>query len=144
MAGFGLSGLQRSAGRLALAYAIAVAGFCLWGAFYEAEVLLFSLILIPWFVLPVLAAAAGAGASPTSLGAMTYLLLEAALILFSIWATVDTRLHGNSTASIGLLFLPVFEWLVFGLVFLLALACGWRMRPDFLRERPDFTPQTRA
>ena len=127
--------LSRIAAWAALAYVLAVAGFCFWSAFGsgEGEAVLFSLILIPWFAAPVVAAAAGAGASPSRLGAILYLILQAGLILYSIWTTVDLSLYGNSTAGIGILFIPIPEWGVFLLVFLFALACGWRMRPDFLK-----------
>ncbi|MEA3047007.1 MAG: hypothetical protein QOJ53_1339 [Sphingomonadales bacterium] len=127
--------LARIAGWLLLGYALAIAGFCLWGVWRtgEAEGVLFSLVLIPWIAAPVAGAAAAAGASPTRIGAAAFLALEAALILFTIWLTVDVYRHGNSTSGIAFLFLPVGQWGAFGIVFLLALLFGWRMRPDFLK-----------
>jgi hypothetical protein len=138
--------LSRTAGWLAFGYSLLVTGFMLWNVFQESDgaMLLLALLVIPWLAAPVVAAAAGAGASPTRLSAMTYLSLEIGLILFSIWSTVDMFLHGNSTAGIGILFLPIPEWGAFILIFLLNLACGWRMRPDFLKDEPRVTPRPRA
>lgn len=145
MAGPSLGGLYRTAGWLALAYVIAIAGYCFWSMpSGEGAAVLFDLILIPWIAAPAVAAAAGAGASPDRLGTSTYLALEAGFILFTIWSVVDINLYGNSTAAIGILFLPVLEWPVLILVFLVALACGWRMRPDFLLEAPPVTPPPRV
>lgn len=88
----------------------------------------------PWLAAPVVATAAEAGASPDRGGAINHLALEAILIIYSIWSGIDINLHGNSTSAIGILFLPILEWRAFLLVFLVALACGWRMRPDFLKD----------
>jgi hypothetical protein len=136
----GTSLLSRTAGWLALGYFLLVAGFMLWNVLPErdgAEFLL-GLLVIPWLAAPVVAAAACAGASPNRQGAITFLMFEMALILLSIWATADMLVYGNSTAGIGILLLPILEWGAFNLVFLVALACGWRMRPDFLREEPAY------
>jgi len=142
MAGPSLGELHRAAGWLVLAYVLAVSGFCLWAV--DADSFLFSILLIPWIAAPVLATAVAAGVSSTRLGAITYLTLEAGLILFSIWATVDLLLYGNSTSGVAILLLPIPEWMAFGLVFVLALLFGWRMRPDVLEDATPLTPPPRA
>jgi hypothetical protein len=99
---------------------------------------------IPWIAMPVIAAAASAGASSTWIGAISFLALEVGMILFTLWVTYDVLRNGNSTAPVAFLFLPIAQWPAFILVLLVALFFGWRIRPDFLKEEADLSPPPRA
>ncbi|HYD13311.1 MAG TPA: hypothetical protein VEC11_10735 [Allosphingosinicella sp.] len=80
-----------------------------------------------WVAAPSLVAAAFVGASSTRAGAGAFLALEIALIL----SVIAQLLWGG---PLGLMFLPLLQAGAILLVFLGALALGWRMRPDFLRD----------
>ncbi|MDQ8755256.1 hypothetical protein RCO27_03340 [Sphingosinicella sp. LHD-64] len=88
----------------------------------------------PWIAAPAIAIAAFVRASPTRLGALLFLVFEFALILWTAWFTYGVYAYGNSTASIGFLFLPILQWGAVLVAFLIALALGWRMRPDFMKD----------
>jgi hypothetical protein len=88
----------------------------------------------PWIAVPVMCAATLIGASPTRLGATIFLLLELGLICWTGSFMINAYSHGNSTAAIGLFILPAIQLFVVAVAFTIALACGWRMRPDFLKD----------
>jgi hypothetical protein len=86
---------------------------------------------ILWLSLPIAAAAALVGASSTRIGAAAFLTLELLLIL-SVAAFLLPGLGWG--AGVALMFLPVPQTAVILLVFMIAMAFGWRMRPDFLKD----------
>lgn len=133
----GTAGLSRAAGWLALAYILALAALLLWRAIDtgEGEDLLWGPVGIAWMAAPVVAAAALAGASPTRPAAAAFLALETVMIVVDAWIYVELA-YFKRDAFVGLALgaLPVFQWFAIVAAFLFALACGWRMRPDFLRD----------
>lgn len=80
-----------------------------------------------WVAAPILFAAAFVGASSTRLGAAAFLTLELALIA----SVAAVLLWGD---PLGLVFLPILQAIAITVAFLIALALGWRMRPDFLKD----------
>ena len=82
---------------------------------------------ILWLTAPIAVAAAFVSASSTRIGAAAFLTLESLLIL-----SVVAQLGWGR--PLGLAFLPVLQAGAIVLAFLLALALGWRMRPDFLKD----------
>jgi hypothetical protein len=126
--------LTRVALWLALAYAVLLAGPYFYAAFLlgESDLLGGVLLAATWTAAPVYAAAAFVGASPSRTGARFFLALELALIASFAWGFVGS-LH---SATGGLIFFtwPLAQWTALVLAFLLALAFGWRMRPDFLKD----------
>lgn len=119
---------------LALAYAAALAGPYLYFAFVEGDSASLggALLAATWTAAPVYAAAAFVGASPSRTGAWLFLALELALIASFAWQFAGS-LH-SSTGGFIFIGWPIFQWAAIILAFLLALASGWRMRPDFLRD----------
>jgi hypothetical protein len=88
------------------------------------------LVGIVWLTLPIAATAALVGASPNGEGATLFLILEIVLIL-SVVAFLLPGLGWGS--ALALTFLPFLQVGAILLVFVIALAFGWRMRPDFLK-----------
>ena len=128
--------VSRAAGWLALAYLLAWALPLLWGGGVEGDAgaLAGAFLAAPWIAAPVIAAAAFVGASPTRAWAATFLAGELALVAWTAWVTVRAFRYGNSTAAVGYIFLPMLQWCAVVAAFLFALALGWRMRPDFLKD----------
>ena len=118
---------------LALAYAAALAGPHLY-AFFAGDgwSLAGALFVASWTAAPVYAAAAFVGASPNPTGALLFLVLELALIASFAWQFVGSL--DSSTGGLIFIGWPIFQWAALVLAFLAALALGWRMRPDFLRD----------
>ncbi|MEA3031194.1 MAG: hypothetical protein QOG13_2519 [Sphingomonadales bacterium] len=80
------------------------------------------------------AAAGLAGASPTRRGALSFLALELVLILSFAWEFVQVSfVHPSSTGGLVFLSWPLLQWAAVAVAFPVALAFGWRMRPDFLK-----------
>ena len=92
--------------------------------------ILTNLLAILWLTIPIAVAAALVGASPNGEGATLFLILEILLIL-SVVAFLLPGLGWGS--ALALMFLPFPQYGAIALVFVIALAFGWRMRPDFLR-----------
>ncbi len=118
---------------LGLAFLLACALPMLWSA-SGGGAILSAILFSCWIAAPVFGMAALASASPSPRGAAAFLGLELALIAWTVRAVLQANLHGNSTAFAGVVLLPVLQWPGVLLAFLLALACGWRMRPDFLKD----------
>lgn len=126
--------ITRIAVLLALAYAAALAGpYFYAGLFIEDEhvSLVGALIAATWTAAPVYVAAALVGASPNRTGACLFLALQVALIASFAWQFAEVR-H-SSTGGFILLSGPIVQWLAIAVAFPVALAFGWRMRPDFLK-----------
>jgi hypothetical protein len=119
---------------LALAYAAALAGPPLYAAFARGGggTLGGALLAVTWTAAPVYVAAAFVGASPGHRGAWLFLALELALIASFAWQFAGSR-H-SSTGGFIFFGWPMIQWAAIILVFMIALAFGWRMRPDFLRD----------
>ncbi len=119
---------------LALAYAAALAGPYLYFAFVESDGASFggALLAATWTAAPVYVAAAFVGASPNRRGAWPFLALELALIASFAWQWEAVR-H-SSTGGLIFIFSPLLQWTAIILVFVIALAFGWRMRRDFLKD----------
>ncbi len=119
---------------LALCYVLAFVLYIFRAGVSDGGALLGGIVIALWIIAPVLCAAAFVNASPTRFGAAIFLLFELALISWTIWFTIDAYLYGNSTAAVGLLILPGIQLCTVLAAFLIALVCGWRMRPDFLKD----------
>jgi len=130
--------IARFAFWLALAYAAALAGpYLYFGIFLEDEQVSLggALIAVTWTAAPVYAAAAFVSASPNGAGAWSFLALQVALIASFAWQFVAV-LH-SSTGGFIFFGWPLVQWIAIVLAFLVALALGWRMRPDFLIAPPQ-------
>lgn len=125
--------LSRIARWLGLAYLLACALPMLWSA-NGGGALLGAIFFSCWIAAPAIGVAALASASPSPRGAAGFLGFELALIAWTIWVVMNANLHGNSTAAVGIFLLPVLQWVSVIAAFLIALTCGWRMRPDFLKD----------
>ena len=127
--------IARFAFWLALVYAAALAGPYLYaGLFVEDEhaSLVGALIAATWTASPVYIAAGFVSASPNRAGAWLFLLLEVALIASFAWQFVAVR-H-SSTGGFIFFGWPILQFGALVIAFMVALALGWRMRPDFLRD----------
>ena len=126
--------IVRTALWLLLGYLAAITAFFIWGAAGDgAEVLAASVFVIPWLCAPVAAAAATVAASPTRLGAGAFFVAELALVGSFAWLVVQfTYFSTSSTAGLGLLVWPIFQWVAWGAVLAFALLLGWRSRPGWI------------
>jgi hypothetical protein len=125
---------DRAALGLLIAFALGLLVVFVWSLVAAGEpggVILANLFGILWLALPIAAAAALVGASPSSAGALLFLLLEILLVLSVAFFFLPGLGWG---AGIALMFMPILHAGVIILVFMIALAFGWRMRPDFLRD----------
>lgn len=133
MEALGVETIGRTGGWLALAF---VAGLLIAligkGSLDGADIFAIPAAVI-WIGAPIVGAAAFVGASTTRLGALVFLASEILLAASTIWLMVDLKLNGNSTGVLAFIPWPVVQWVALGLVFLIALPCGWRMRSDFLK-----------
>jgi len=125
--------IARVALGFALVYAAALAGPFLYATAVEGDgaSLGGALIAATWTAAPVYAAAAIVGASPTRTGAWLFLALELALIVSFAWQFIASR--DSSTGGFIFFSSPMVQWAAIILAVPIALALGWRMRPDFLR-----------
>jgi hypothetical protein len=121
---------------LAAAYLVFFAAPFLWVGIVEGDggALFGAFLGAPWLAAPIFAAAVFVGASSTRSGGTSFLLLELALAVAGLWFFFTGVLHGNSTAVLGLLIWPFVQWGAVLIAFLVAMACGWRMRPDYLKD----------
>ena len=124
---------SRTAGLLALAYTLAVAGLALRGIVHEreADVLLLALFFIPWQAAPVVAAACAVSASAGRAGAAAFLAIEILLVLSMAWLEQDVYRNGNSTAPVSLVIWPLVQWGALLLFFPITYLFGWRMRENW-------------
>ena len=97
----------------------------------EGSDILLDFIAIVWLSLPIAVAAALVDASPDRAGATLFLILETLLILSVTFFLLPSSGWGG---PIALMFLPLLQVGAILLVFVIALAFGWRMRPDFLKD----------
>ncbi len=126
--------IARFAFWLALAYAAALAGPYVYFAVVERDGGSFvgALIAATWTASPAYIAAGFVSASPGRTGACLFLMLEVALIVSFAWELAAVR-H-SSTGGFIFFGWPIFQFGALVVAFLLALALGWRMRPDFLKD----------
>lgn len=120
--------LHRAAFLLALLFALVLLGQLIRSSLTAGvpREIMIGLPGIVWLTAPILVAAAFVSASSTRAGAGAFLALEIALI-----ASVAAGIRWGG--PLGLMVLPVLQAGAILLVFLAALALGWRMRPDFLK-----------
>ena len=125
--------ITRMAFLLALAYAAALAGPFFYAAVVESDgaSLGGAILAATWTAAPCYAAAAFVGASSNRRGAWLFLALEVALVASFAWQFAAVR-H-SSTGGFIFFGWPMIQWAAIILAFVIALAFGWRMRPDFLR-----------
>jgi hypothetical protein len=125
--------IASAGGWLALAFVLTLFGMLLTMAVRSGEMaeLLIGLPGLAWLTAPIVGAWAFVGASPTRTGALGFLALELGLIGSVVWVYLVTM--SSSTGSLALAVWPVYQWGAILLAFMLALALGWRMRPDFLK-----------
>ena len=133
MAAPGLRILYRAAGWLAVAY---FAAFAVPGAISEIRegVPGMVLVVIPvafMMAIPIIAAAALVGASSTRIGATAFLLLELSLCASTVGFFWYYRDDG---VVFSLPLWPIAQGAAICLVFMVALAFGWRIRPDFMKD----------
>ena len=126
--------ISRIGGWLALFYPLAFAFLFLRDGVGDGGAFLGTIVMAAWITAPAICAAAFVAASPTRFGATIFLAFEIVLIVSTVLFVRDIWLHGNSTSSVALLFLPLPQWGAVIVAFLISLACGWRMRPDFLKD----------
>jgi hypothetical protein len=128
-----LRSFDRAALLLVLVFALGLVGELVWSALAAGapgEIPL-GLLGIIWLTLPIAAAAAFVGASSTQAGATAFLGLEVLLILPVVAVLIPGLDWGG---ALGLMFMPFLQAGAIILVFLIALAFGWRMRADFLKN----------
>ena len=139
MVAIGITSIYRSAGWLALAYTLAVAGFMFWNASQESDGMAFlmSLLIIPWVALPVIVASVLAALSETRRSAALFLALEAGFVASVVLLIGDyTYFHPSSTGGIALLIWPLYQLAAIVVLCLIACLFGWRPRPDFMKMSP--------
>ena len=118
---------DRAAIALLLLFALGLAANLVWSALASnmpGEIII-GLPGIVWLSLPAAAAAAFVCASSTRAGAAAFLVLE-------VLQTVPVVIGWGG--PISLLMLPLLQIGAIILVFLAAVAFGWRMRADFLQD----------
>jgi hypothetical protein len=120
---------------LFLAFALAMAALLLFSAARSAEATAFLIapLLWAWVIGPALFAAACVRLSDRQPPAAWFLAVEAALVAWTGWSWYDlTFVHVHSTNAIGLaVSIPVMQYSAVGAAWLVALAAGWRRRPDW-------------
>jgi hypothetical protein len=94
---------------------------------------LLSISFMFWQAGPILLAAACAHASPSVAGQTVFLGLAGALILYCGYENWGIMISSNSTASLALVFYPLFAYGAWIVVFVFACLLGWRHRRDWLR-----------
>jgi len=126
--------IARFAFWLALACGAALAVPFLYAVLFEGDgaSLGGALLAAIWTGAPVYCAAAFVSASPDRTGAWSFLALQALLIATAVSQYIGS--HESSTGALIFVFWPIAQWAAILLAFLVALALGWRMRPDFLRD----------
>jgi hypothetical protein len=125
--------LDRAALALVIAFALGLLALFVRSAilYDEGSNILPDVLGIIWLSLPIAVAAALVGASPGGEGATLFLTLEILLILLVVAFLLPGLGRGSALA---LMFLPFLQYAAIILVFVIALAFGWRMRPDFLKN----------
>lgn len=140
--------LPRTAGWIALAYAVALAVPNLWGGivYGDGAALVGAFVAATWTAAPVVAAAGFVAASPTRLGMMMFLAFELILIASFGWVFVDVLfVHPSSMGGMVFITWPLAQWIAIVIVSIVAFLLGWRGRPDFLNEQaPPVSPPPRA
>jgi len=127
--------LPRTAGWIALAYAIAIAVPNLWGGIYygDGAALIGAFVAATWTAAPVVAAAGFVAASPTRPGMRLFLVFELILIASFAWVFIDVAyVHPSSTGGFVFLTWPLVQWIAIAIVSIVAFLLGWRRRPDFM------------
>ena len=99
----------------------------------------FGILAYFWQIAAVALVALLVNLSRTRMGAVAFLLLEIAIIVFNLWVWHDLSfVHLDAQNPIALLlFLPICGLIAVAVLFPVALLLGWRMRPDFLKEPPQ-------
>ena len=100
--------------------------FWLWGA-DAPDVVLLSLLFLPWIVGPAWLAAIGATLSPSETGARAFLAFEALIISSTIllWFHLIV-IAPDAQNGIAMILFPVLQYAAVALFFLVAVLCGWR------------------
>jgi hypothetical protein len=124
---------------LGLAYAAGLAAFFLIGA-DAPDVVVLSLLFLPFYLGSAAAAAMLVKASRTRLGAWVFLAVEAVVVASTpgafVWAKVmaDRDLWTAAGASMFMAFVvPVYQYAAVLVVFVLAFLLGWRARDSWLK-----------
>jgi hypothetical protein len=129
-----VTAIFRAAKYLIVAYALALgAGLLHLGSWDEPVALLVLPFLWVWVMGAGLCAAVCVRLSKEAEGAGWFLAVQTAIVVWTAWSWYDLAVvHPHSMNGIGLgITIPAMQYLLFGAAWLVALAAGWRRRPDW-------------